>query len=320
MKIIGEFVGKYMALIILAVSVLALFVPGSCLWVQTSWINYLLMAVMFGMGLTLKPVDFAVVFKHPKDIVIGCLAQFTVMPLLAFGLGKLFGLEAGLLAGVILVGTCPGGTASNVITYLSRGDVALSVGMTAVNTLLAPVLTPAITYVFLRTTVQVDVLSMFLSIVKVVIVPIVLGFVINRFAGKFTSRAADILPVVSVAAIALIVASVVSHNSLQIMETGAVVFAVVVLHNVLGYAAGFILGIALKLPAAKKKALSVEIGMQNSGLATSLAGTAFPDLSLATVPGAIFSVWHNISGAMLAGILRRIEEDGSKEDSGAKNK
>ena len=320
MKIIGEFVGKYMALIILAVSVLALFVPGSCLWVQTSWINYLLMAVMFGMGLTLKPVDFAVVFKHPKDIVIGCLAQFTVMPLLAFGLGKLFGLEAGLLAGVILVGTCPGGTASNVITYLSRGDVALSVGMTAVNTLLAPVLTPAITYVFLRTTVQVDVLSMFLSIVKVVIVPIVLGFVINRFAGKFTSRAADILPVVSVAAIALIVASVVSHNSQQIMETGAVVFAVVVLHNVLGYAAGFILGIALKLPAAKKKALSVEIGMQNSGLATSLAGTAFPDLSLATVPGAIFSVWHNISGAMLAGILRRIEEDGSKEDSGAKNK
>ena len=269
MKIIGEFVGKYMALIILAVSVLALFVPGSCLWVQTS---------------------------------------------------KLFGLEAGLLAGVILVGTCPGGTASNVITYLSRGDVALSVGMTAVNTLLAPVLTPAITYVFLRTTVQVDVLSMFLSIVKVVIVPIVLGFVINRFAGKFTSRAADILPVVSVAAIALIVASVVSHNSLRIMETGAVVFAVVVLHNVLGYAAGFILGIALKLPAAKKKALSVEIGMQNSGLATSLAGTAFPDLSLATVPGAIFSVWHNISGAMLAGILRRIEEDGSKEDSGAKNK
>ena len=309
MKTIGEFVGKYMALIILAVSVLALFVPGSCLWVQTSWINYLLMTVMFGMGLTLKPVDFAVVFKHPKDIIIGCLAQFTVMPLLAFGLGKLFGLEAGLLAGVILVGTCPGGTASNVITYLSKGDVALSVGMTAVNTLLAPVLTPAITYVFLRTTVQVDVLSMFLSIVKVVIVPIVLGFIINRFLGKFTSRAADILPVISVAAIALIVASVVSHNSQKIMETGAVVFAVVVLHNVLGYAAGFLLGIVLKLPAAKKKALSVEIGMQNSGLATSLAGTAFPDLSLATVPGAIFSVWHNISGAILAGILRRIEDD-----------
>ncbi len=277
-----------MALIILAVSVLALFAPGTCLWVQTSWINYLLMVVMFGMGLTLKPSDFAVVFKHPKDIIIGCLAQFTIMPLLAFGLGKVFGLETGLLAGVILVGTCPGGTASNVITYLSKGDVALSVGMTGVNTLLAPVLTPAITYLLLKTSVHVDVLSMFLSIVKVVIVPIVLGFVINHFFGKYTSKASEALPLISVAAIALIVASVVSHNAQKILETGAVVFAVVVLHNVLGYLAGFLLGILLKLPLSKRKALSVEIGMQNSGLATSLAGTAFPDLSMAMVPGKVF--------------------------------
>ena len=309
MKTIGEFIGKYMALIILAVSVLALFVPGACMWVQTSWINYLLMVVMFGMGLTLKPADFAVVFKHPKDILIGCLAQFTIMPLLAFGLGKVFGLEAGLLAGVILVGTCPGGTASNVITYLSKGDVALSVGMTAVNTLLAPVLTPAITYVFLRTTVQVDVMSMFLSIIKVVIVPIALGFLINRFWGRFTSKAAEALPLVSVAAIALIVASVVSHNAQKIIETGAVVSVVVVLHNLLGYAAGYLLGLLLKLPLSKRKALSVEIGMQNSGLATSLAGTAFPDLSMATVPGAIFSVWQNISGAILASVLRRMKDE-----------
>ncbi|MCR5592468.1 MAG: bile acid:sodium symporter family protein [Saccharofermentans sp.] len=311
MKALGEFVGKNMALIILAVSVLALFAPGTCLWVQTSWINYLLMVVMFGMGLTLKPSDFAVVFKHPKDIIIGCLSQFTIMPLLAFGLGKLFGLETGLLAGVILVGTCPGGTASNVITYLSKGDVALSVGMTGVNTLLAPVLTPAITYLLLKTSVHVDVLSMFLSIVKVVIVPIVLGFVINHFFGKYTSKASEALPLISVAAIALIVASVVSHNAQKILETGAVVFAVVVLHNVLGYLAGFLLGILLKLPLSKRKALSVEIGMQNSGLATSLAGTAFPDLTMATVPGAIFSVWHNISGAILASVLRRMkDEDG----------
>ena len=309
MKALGEFVGKNMALIILAVSVLALFAPGTCLWVQTSWINYLLMVVMFGMGLTLKPSDFAVVFKHPKDIIIGCLAQFTIMPLLAFGLGKMFGLETGLLAGVILVGTCPGGTASNVITYLSKGDVALSVGMTGVNTLLAPVLTPAITYLLLKTSVHVDVLSMFLSIVKVVIVPIVLGFVINHFFGKYTSKASEALPLISVAAIALIVASVVSHNAQKILETGAVVFAVVVLHNVLGYLAGFLLGILLKIPLSKRKALSVEIGMQNSGLATSLAGTAFPDLSMATVPGAIFSVWHNISGAVLAGVLRRFNDD-----------
>ncbi len=309
MKTVSEFVGKFMAVIILIIAVIALFVPKTSLWIDTSWINYLLMVVMFGMGLTLKPSDFAVVFKHPKDIIIGCLSQFTIMPLLAFGLGKMFGLETGLLAGVILVGTCPGGTSSNVITYLSRGDVALSVGMTGVNTLIAPVLTPAITYLLLKTSVHVDVLSMFLSIVKVVIVPIVLGFVINHFFGKYTSKASEALPLISVAAIALIVASVVSHNAQKIFETGAVVFAVVVLHNVLGYLAGFLIGILLKLPLSKRKALSVEVGMQNSGLATSLAGSAFPDLSMATVPGAIFSVWHNISGAVLAGVLRSFNDD-----------
>ncbi len=297
-----------MAIIVLAVAALALFVPASCLWIQTSWINYLLMIVMFGMGLTIKPEDFVLVFTHPKDILIGCLAQFTIMPVLAFLLGKAFGLEAGLLAGVILVGTCPGGTSSNVITYLSKGDVALSVGMTSVNTLLAPLLTPVITYLFLRTTVSVDVLAMFISIIKVVIVPIALGFVINHFFGKYTAKVKEALPLVSVLAITLIVAAVVSHNAAQILSTGAVIFLVVILHNLLGYACGLLLGKALKLPLAKKKALSVEIGMQNSGLATSLAATAFPDLALATVPGAIFSVWHNISGALLANVYRRMEE------------
>lgn len=306
MKKISEFVGKYMAVIVLVVASLALFVPASCLWVQTSWINYLLMAVMFGMGLTLKFEDFAIVFIRPRDIVIGCLAQFTVMPLLAFALGKTFGLDAGLMAGVILVGTCPGGTASNVMTYLGKGDVALSVGMTSVNTLLAPILTPAITYLLLRTTVTVDVVSMFLSIIKVVIIPIALGFIINKFFGKYTEKVSDVLPLISVTAITLIVAAVVSHNSESIIKTGAVVFVVVILHNILGYIVGFALGLILRLPMSKKKALSIEIGMQNSGLATSLAGTAFPNLSAATVPGAIFSVWHNISGALLANIFRRI--------------
>lgn len=315
MKKVSSFVGKYMAIIVLVVAALALFVPGTCLWIQTSWVNYLLMVVMFGMGLTLKPEDFILVFKKPKDILLGCVAQFTIMPLLAFALGKAFGLEAGLLAGVILVGTCPGGTSSNVITYLSKGDVALSVGMTSVNTLLAPFLTPAITYLLLRTSVTVDVLGMFVSIIKVVIVPIGLGFVINRFFGKFTAKAADILPLVSVTAITLIVAAVVSHNSARILETGAVVFVVVILHNLLGYACGYLLGKILKLPVSKKKALSIEIGMQNSGLATSLAGTAFPDLAMATVPGAIFSVWHNISGAILANIYQKLVDDSKKNDT-----
>ncbi len=306
---ISNFFGKYMAFIVLAVAALSLFVPQSTLWIQTSWVNYLLMIVMFGMGLTLKIDDFKLVFTRPKDILIGCAAQFLIMPLLAFGLGKVFGLETALLAGVVLVGTCPGGTSSNVITYLSKGDVALSVGMTSVNTILAPFLTPAITYLLLKTSVEVDILSMFLSIIKVVIIPIALGFIINKFFGKYTQKAVKVLPMISVIAICLIVAAVVSHNAEKILTTGAIVFVVVILHNLLGYACGFLLGKILRLNMSKTKALSIEIGMQNSGLATSLAGTAFPDLAMATVPGAIFSVWHNISGAILANIYNRMNND-----------
>lgn len=305
---VSDFFGKYMAVIVLVIAALALFAPQSCLWIQTSWVNYLLMIVMFGMGLTLKLEDFKIVVTRPKDIIVGCIAQFTIMPLLAFALGKIFGLEAGLLAGFVLVGTCPGGTSSNVMTYLGKGDVALSVGMTSVNTLLAPFMTPAITYLLLRTFITVDILSMFLSIIKVVIVPIALGFIINKFWGKYTQKAANVLPMVSVIAITMIVAAVVSHNAEKILSTGAIVFVIVILHNLLGYACGYGVGKLMKASLPKKKAMAIEVGMQNSGLATSLAGTAFPDLAMATVPGAIFSVWHNISGAVLANVFNRLKE------------
>ena len=304
MKKVSNLIGKYMAWIVLAIAALALFLPGTCLWIQTKWINYLLMIVMFGMGLTMKLADFTVVFKQPRDVITGCVAQFVIMPLLAFGLGKIFGLSDELLVGVVLVGTCPGGTSSNVITYLSGGDTALSVGMTSINTLLAPFLTPALTYLYLRTTVSVDVKSMFLSIIQVVLVPIGLGLLINRFFGKYTEKIKDLLPTVSVTAICLIVAAVVSHNSEKILSTGLVIFAVVILHNRRGYLCGYLIAVLFKMDLPRKKAVAIEIGMQNSGLATSLAGSAFPDMAMATVPGAIFSVWHNISGAVLAGILK----------------
>ncbi len=304
---VSEAFGRYMAVIVVVVTLLALFVPESSLWIQTGWITPLLMVIMFGMGLTLEINDFALVFTKPKYILLGCLAQFIIMPALAYGLSLAFALDAALMAGVILVGTCPGGTSSNVITYLSRGDVALSVGMTSVNTLLAPFLTPAITYLLLQKTVNVDVYAMFISIVQVVIVPIVLGFVINKLFAKITRAFVDILPAVSVTAICMIVACVVAHNAERILAAGMLVFSVVFLHNMLGYLCGFMLGKILGLDVAKTKALSVEVGMQNSGLATSLAGSAFPELTMATVPGAIFSVWHNISGALLASIYRRWE-------------
>ena len=305
---ISNLFGKYMAVIVLVVTAATLFIPQTGLWVSLSWINYLLMIIMFGMGLTLKFEDFKLVFVRPKDIITGCVAQFTIMPLLAFMLCKLFNLDAALMTGVILVGACPGGTSSNVITYLSKGDVALSVSMTSVNTILAPVLTPLITYLLLSTTVNVDTYSMFISIINVVIIPILLGFIINKFFGKFTQKAIKVLPMVSVTGICMIVASVVSHNASKILSTGLIVFTVVILHNVLGYACGFGLGKILKFNVAKTKAVSIEIGMQNSGLATSLASTSFASLAMATVPGAIFSVWHNISGAILANIFNRWTE------------
>ena len=306
MKSVSEFIGKYMALIVLVIAALALFLPGTCLWIQTKWINYLLMIVMFGMGLTMKLSDFTVVFRQPRDVITGCAAQFVFMPLLAFALGRVFGLSDELLVGVVLVGTCPGGTSSNVITYLSGGDTALSVGMTSINTLLAPFLTPALTYLYLRTTVSVDVRSMFLSIIQVVLVPIGLGLLINKLFGKYTQKITALLPSVSVTAICLIVAAVVSHNSEKILSTGPVIFAVVILHNLLGYLCGYLVAVLFKMDMPRKKAVAIEIGMQNSGLATTLAGSAFPNMAMATVPGAIFSVWHNISGAILAGIFKAL--------------
>ena len=304
-KKICEFSTKYMAILILGIAAMSLFAPKTALWIQTSWINNLLMLVMFGMGLTLNPKDFLMVLKHPKEILIGGVTQFTVMPILAFILGKIFGLDTALLVGVILVGTCPGGTASNVMSYLAKGDVALSVGMTSVNTLLAPVLTPLITYLFLRTSVDIDIWAMFFSIIKVVIIPIGLGLLITKLWKNLSEKASAYLPFVSVVSIALIIASVVSHNTDRILETGLLIFAVVILHNLLGYVAGFSVATLLRMPPAKKKAMSMEIGMQNSGLATSLAMTSFPNLTMATVPGAIFSVWHNISGGILASIFRK---------------
>lgn len=315
---VSAFVGKFMSIIVVIVAAISLFVPQAFTpWLRTSWVNPLLMIVMFGMGLTLKPSDFVVVFTRPKDIIIGFISQYTIMPLLAFCLGKIFGLEQALLVGVVLVGTCPGGTSSNVMTYLGKGDVPLSVGMTCVSTLLAPFLTPAITYLLLRTTVEVNVISMFISIVEVVIVPIGLGFVINHFFSKFTQKIVNILPLVSVTAIVFIVAAVVSANSARILSTGAILFVVVILHNCLGYALGFVVAKVLRLPLSKQKAIAIEVGMQNSGLATSLAGTAFSALPMATVPGAVFSTWHNISGSILANIFAQMKDKDAPREAKA---
>ena len=308
LRTLSRFFSKYMAVIVIAMAVLAFLFPGAIGFIKTSYINTLLGIVMFGMGLTLKPNDFRIVFSHPKDVVIGAVAQFTIMPLLAYLLTVVFRLSPELTVGVILVGTCPGGTSSNVMTYLSKGDVALSVGMTAVSTVLAPVMTPLLTYLYAGQTVDVNILSMFLSIIQVVIVPIVLGFLINHYFSRFAERAVEVLPLVSTLAIVAIVGAVVSACAAKLMSCGLLIFCIVVLHNVLGYALGYAAAKLMRMDVTKCRAVSIEVGMQNSGLATSLAAVHFAQYPLATIPGAVFSVWHNVSGAILANIFLRQSE------------
>lgn len=276
----------------------AIFAPGTV-------ISVLLGVVMFGMGLATKLEDFKVVFSRPKDIAIGCAAQFTIMPALAWVLSRIFGLDEALTIGVVLVGCCPGGTASNVITYLAKGDLALSVGMTGVSTILAPILTPALTLLLAGKTVDVNAVGMFIGILWVVIMPIVLGLLAKRLFPKATERAVRFMPTVSTVAIAIILALVLSANIDRIGNGGIAVFIVVILHNVCGLALGYIIATLLRLAEPKRRALAIEVGMQNSGLAASLAAIHFAAYPMAAVPGAIFSVWHNISGTLLARLFAR---------------
>ena len=305
MKRLCHLISDYMGILVLIAAVLALVFPETLATVRPTVINYLLGVVMFGMGLTLNLHDFQIVFSRPKDVIIGCLAQFTVMPLLAWILSRLFVLDEALALGVVLVGCCPGGTASNVITYLAKGDLALSVGMTGVSTLLAPLMTPLLTWALAGKSVDVNVVSMFLSILWVVILPIAAGLVVKWLWPRFTEQATDYLPAFSSIAIAFIVAIIIAANASKLLAGGGVILLVVMLHNLCGLSIGYLIGSLLRLTSAKKRAISIEVGMQNSGLASSLATIHFAAYPLATIPGAIFSVWHNISGAAVAYLYRR---------------
>ena len=304
MKKACDFIARWMGLMVLLVAVLSLFVPASFVWIDTWVINPMLGVIMFGMGLTLSPYDFRIVLSRPKDILFGCLAQYTVMPLLAWLLTWIFSLPKEVALGVILVGCCPGGTASNVITYLAKGDLALSVGMTATSTLLAPLMTPLLVWLMAGTMVDVDTVGMLLSIVYVVIAPIVCGLLCQRFLPELTRRVTPYLPALSSIAIALVVGIIVSHNADRLLVGGLLVVVVVMAHNLLGLSIGFLVGHLLRLEKPKCVALSIEVGMQNSGLASSLAVLHFAAYPLATIPGAVFSVWHNISGALAAKLFQ----------------
>lgn len=300
MEKLSSFVSRNMALLAVATAAFALTVPTSFAWTAPR-ISLLLGVVMFGMGMTLKPEDFREIFRRPRDVFIGLLAQFTIMPLLALALATIFNLPAELAAGVILVGTCPGGTASNVMTFLAKGDLALSVSISMASTILAPIVTPLLTWLLAGAWVDVSFANMMLSIVQVVIAPILFGLVVNQLFTDTVKRVVKILPLVSITAILLILGGVVAVNAEKILQTGALVMLVVVLHNLFGYGLGFCAAKIFKMNFAKVKAITIEVGMQNSGLAVSLAMAHFS--AAAAIPGALFSVWHNISGSIVANFL-----------------
>lgn len=314
MQRVCDFIAHWMGVLVLAVAALSLMLPASLVWIGTWVINPMLGIIMFGMGLTLTANDFKLILRRPTDILIGCLTQFTVMPLLAWGLTHVFALPQELAIGVILVGCCPGGTASNVITYLAKGDLALSVGMTAASTLLAPLLTPLLVWLLAGTMVDVHASGMLLSIVYIVILPIVAGLLCQRLLPTITRSVTPYLPAFSSIAVALTVGIVVAHNADRLLTAGMLVVLVVMLHNLFGLGIGYLVGRLLRLQRSKSVALSIEVGMQNSGLATSLAVMHFAAFPLATIPGAVFSVWHNISGAIIARIYSRSAADSCEKN------
>lgn len=305
---ISDLASKNIGIIIIVLSIVAFFLPSTFAW-ATNYTSLLLGIAMFGMGLTIKLDDFKIVFTRPKELLIGCFAQFTIMPLVAFGFAKAFNLSPDLAIGVILVGCCPGGTASNVITYIANGDTALSVGMTIFSTLLAPFVTPVLVYLLGGSWVEVSLLAMILSVVKVVLLPVLAGILIYQLFPKFVDQIRDVLPLVSVVAIVLLIAGIVGSNAAKIVTCGVVVFIVVMIHNVCGLLLGLSFAKIFNLNYRKATAVAIEVGMQNSGLAISLATTNFAANPLATLPGAIFSVWHNISGSIFASLRRKREKD-----------
>ncbi|WP_248122306.1 bile acid:sodium symporter family protein [Micrococcus lacusdianchii] len=266
-------------------------------------VNLFLGIIMFGMGLTLTLPDFALVAKRPLPVLLGVVAQYAIMPLLGLAVALLLRLPPELAAGVILVGSAPGGTSSNVISYLARADTALSVAMTSVSTLLAPLLTPLLTLWLAGQYMAVDGAAMAASIVTIVLLPVLGGLVVRLLLHRLVDRLLPALPWVSVVFIALVVAAVVGNSAATVLSAGALVLAAVVLHNGLGYALGYGVARALRVPVRSARTVSIEVGMQNSGLAAGLAAQYISPA--AALPGAVFSLWHNLSGAVLALLFRR---------------
>ena len=305
---------RFMGVIIIAFSALALWQPWIFSWVAPH-ISAMLGIIMLGMGMTLHWQDFSHVLRHPRDLGLGLVVQFGCMPLLAFALCHVFALPPELAMGMILVGTAPGGTASNVLTFIARGDVDFSVAMTAAATRVSLLLTPPLTWLLGGVWVPVDMGGLFWSIVKIVLVPVLLGLLLHHFQRGLVDRLMPFLPLASALVITLVIAGIIAVNAQNILSAGPAIFAAVIAHNLLGLAVGWFAACRLRFAPPRRRALAIEIGTQNSGLATALALAHFTPA--AAIAGALFSVWQNISGALLSNFwaTRPVTSDSGEKDS-----
>ncbi len=310
MKRIFKAVEDYYFIIIIAFVLVSLVYPTAFNWVLSevngvNVINLLLSLVIFTMGTTLNVDNFVNVFKHPREIAVGISAQYIIMPVLAFALASIFSLDAALTVGIVLVGTVPGGTASDVITFLANGDVALSVSLTAISTVVSPILTPIITLLLIGNQIHFNPVGIFVSIVQIVIIPIALGLLLNYKFPGFCDKLKDYLPGLSSLVVCIIVAGVIGANKQAILTSSGIIIVVVVLLYFMGMLLGFIAGYLTGMQRKQIITVAIELAFQNSGLSTSLAKTHFPSLPQATVPGALYSVWQNLAGSIFAYIFKK---------------
>ena len=303
MQRIISFLTNAFPLWIIVCSGLALYKPEIFTWFSGQFITYGLGVIMLGMGLTLQPDDFKLVFKSPKWVIAGALLQFTVMPILGWGLGYIFNLPIPFAVGLIIVSCCPGGTASNVISYLAKANVALSVTMTAVSTLLAIILTPLLTTFLIGDKLEVSAYELFLGVVKVVLVPVLAGVLMNRYLPKVTQKILPVSPLIAVIAIVLIVASIIGQGKTEILQSGLQLAGSVVCLHFFGFVLGYFFSKLLTGNVEVNRTISIEVGMQNSGLGAYLARANFANPAIA-IPSAISSATHSIIGSIAAGIWR----------------
>ncbi|MGO3738654.1 MAG: bile acid:sodium symporter family protein [Marinomonas foliarum] len=286
----------------LLLSAIAFFQPDLFVGLKTQIVP-LLTIIMLAMGLTLSPTDFKQVLKNGKAVGVGVLLQFLIMPIAAFGVAFAFGFDTELTVGMLLVGSVAGGTSSNVMCYLAKGDTALSISMTAISTLLGVILTPFLVSIMIGQSVDVPVAGMLMSLFKIVLLPVAAGVLINTFFSKFVRKAEPIFPYISMFAIVLIIAIVVALSASKIVQVGLMVAAAVIIHNAIGLTLGYWVTYLLGFDQRVCRTVAFEVGLQNSGLAAALAVKFFTPM--AALPGTIFSVWHNISGSLLASYWSR---------------